>query len=688
MALKKKFEGLFKGPTENDIYALQKQERDAKIRQAMADSQSAGGNFYANIQAKANEQLSQSVQGVARSMLQGTSLAMPEDPRLSSARKRDGDRLKYKQMFKNLKMDEPSDFYTMADQFRADGYMDEADKLVGQGHGFKKLSQGDRELEQSGQKITNQDSQFTQNLSFQKLKQDFYESDTMVGRSEQVKDREWKKKAKDIDWSLATRGYNIQENRNIDLKVIEGLNRDQRDKFQDQDSSLAQQRINTQKYVAKTNKVYGVRQGDIAEKTLNERTRQADASLALETNLGLRAADSKDKGLNLEAQRNVMQGDRDKLAEYLGKGNQNLDIAKQKYLEMSTNRLYAKALEKQEFEQGLAVRKQNHTEYMNSEQLMHNGRVLDARVLQDGVVNELAQNKYTFNKEMAYKSDSREDRLTAIRKKASEYGMKLDLRKQDFTESSFKQQENRLENRFNMEMMFKEKKLTESGKIAERDAILRQAGHDLNSLNSKKKWDLAGETLAQDRMLGLGGLGMQEKRLRLQQDIAADGTRLQENAQVLKNAEMKDLKDFRLLQLQGKEANLAMKEKIAKMTIAGRSDVARQTIEARVKKEALIPPKPAGKQDRINIGSLLDTDPKLNASFEKQYDVDTEWMDGKSDVGVNDARAVFAQDIKNRQKSTGETQEDAARAILGGQPVPKGATAATTTDPYKGKVSD
>jgi hypothetical protein len=86
------FNGLFKGPDENDIYALQKQERDAKIRQAMADSSGAGGNFYANLQAKANEQLSQSLQGGARTLLQGTALAPPEDPRLAKARKRDTDK--------------------------------------------------------------------------------------------------------------------------------------------------------------------------------------------------------------------------------------------------------------------------------------------------------------------------------------------------------------------------------------------------------------------------------------------------------------------------------------------------------------------------------------------------------------------------------------------------------------------
>ena len=142
MALKKKFEGLFKGPTENDIYALQKQERDAKIRQAMADSQGAGGNFYANIQAKANEQLSQSVQGVARSMLQGTSLAMPEDPRLSSARKRDIDKTEIIEMLSDYNKDgkiSEDELRKGYSELLSRGYPQEAESFLKQAQSMRKL---------------------------------------------------------------------------------------------------------------------------------------------------------------------------------------------------------------------------------------------------------------------------------------------------------------------------------------------------------------------------------------------------------------------------------------------------------------------------------------------------------------------------------------------------------------------
>lgn len=142
MALKKKFEGLFKGPTENDIYALQKQERDAKIRQAMADSQGAGGNFYANIQAKANEQMSQSMQGVARSMLQGTSLAMPEDPRLASARKRDIDKTEIIEMLSDYNKDgkiSEDELRKGYSELLSRGYPQEAESFLKQAQSMRKL---------------------------------------------------------------------------------------------------------------------------------------------------------------------------------------------------------------------------------------------------------------------------------------------------------------------------------------------------------------------------------------------------------------------------------------------------------------------------------------------------------------------------------------------------------------------
>ena len=85
-------QGLFTGPGVNDVYARQRQERDQKVRQAMADSAGAGGNFYANLQAKANEQMSQALQGGVRGLLQGTDLAPAEDPRLAAARKRETDK--------------------------------------------------------------------------------------------------------------------------------------------------------------------------------------------------------------------------------------------------------------------------------------------------------------------------------------------------------------------------------------------------------------------------------------------------------------------------------------------------------------------------------------------------------------------------------------------------------------------
>jgi len=136
-------QGLFKGPGVNDVYALQRQERDQKVRQAMADSAGAGGNFYANIQAKANEQMSQALQGGVRGLLQGTDLAPAEDPRLAAARKREGDRNDINQMLAGFKSDDGKISEDELKQGYAElmsrGYPNEAASFLQQAQSMRKL---------------------------------------------------------------------------------------------------------------------------------------------------------------------------------------------------------------------------------------------------------------------------------------------------------------------------------------------------------------------------------------------------------------------------------------------------------------------------------------------------------------------------------------------------------------------
>jgi len=136
-------QGLFTGAGVNDVYALQRQERDQKVRQAMADSAGAGGNFYANLQAKANEQMSQAFQGGVRGLLQGTDLAPAEDPRLAAARKREGDRNEINDMLAGFKSDDGKISEDELKQGYAElmsrGYPNEAASFLQQAQSMRKL---------------------------------------------------------------------------------------------------------------------------------------------------------------------------------------------------------------------------------------------------------------------------------------------------------------------------------------------------------------------------------------------------------------------------------------------------------------------------------------------------------------------------------------------------------------------
>ena len=126
-------QGLFTGPGVNDVYARQRQERDQKVRQAMADSAGAGGNFYANLQAKANEQMSQAFQGGVRGLLQGTDLAPAEDPRLAAARKRETDKTEIMAMLSGYSEDDvitPDEMRTGYSELMRRGYPNEARQFL------------------------------------------------------------------------------------------------------------------------------------------------------------------------------------------------------------------------------------------------------------------------------------------------------------------------------------------------------------------------------------------------------------------------------------------------------------------------------------------------------------------------------------------------------------------------------
>jgi len=81
------FSGLFKNNiTPQDVYDKMGQEREARIRQAMADNISGGGNYYSSLVARANQQMAEALRGGVDVF--GTKAGiLREDPRLAKARK-------------------------------------------------------------------------------------------------------------------------------------------------------------------------------------------------------------------------------------------------------------------------------------------------------------------------------------------------------------------------------------------------------------------------------------------------------------------------------------------------------------------------------------------------------------------------------------------------------------------------
>jgi len=85
------YQNLFQGASMQDVGQQMGQEREARIRQAMADNLRSGGNYYSSLIAKANAQQAEGFRGIASALGQKTGI-LNEDPRLAKARTRDKDK--------------------------------------------------------------------------------------------------------------------------------------------------------------------------------------------------------------------------------------------------------------------------------------------------------------------------------------------------------------------------------------------------------------------------------------------------------------------------------------------------------------------------------------------------------------------------------------------------------------------
>ena len=368
----------------------------------------------------------------------------------------------------------------------------------------------------------------------------------------------------------------------------------------------------------------------------------------MKKDLGLKSIDIQQQNVNVAERNAAVAEDRAAFAKYLG-------IREQDYKEMSTDRLYKMSRDKMEFDQNLAERGMTVKEALSEHTIELDGRKFDHTVLDAKAQRELAQDMFEFKKEMGYKSNSREDRLAGLKKKMAEHGMTLDLRKQDFTEESFGIQEARLQKRMAMEKYFKQAGIDQRDREITINQELRREGYDIERMNLKQKESQFARKLFQDRMLGLKNLSLDEQRLKLQTDIAADDVRLREQGINIKNMEVKDLKTYRLASLEMKEKELAMDKTIAQIKA----------------KASLNPPKVAGKQERIGVHAVLETSPDLSEKFEKKYGVDTPWTDLNWDNDPDEAVARFANDVRTRMDRTNESINEATANVLGGSSADK-----------------
>ena len=161
--------GLFDAPTQDDVLDLMNRQKQARIQQAMKAH--AGGGYLASLAAKAQQQgreaLKQGLGGVAGAM----GMPVREDPMLAKARKTDRDRKEMMELFKTRSMDNPEDFYQMANEMLKRGYSGEAAKLMEQGHGFRKQTQAETGLDIKQQEVSISKG----HLGLAKAKEDFFQ---------------------------------------------------------------------------------------------------------------------------------------------------------------------------------------------------------------------------------------------------------------------------------------------------------------------------------------------------------------------------------------------------------------------------------------------------------------------------------------------------------------------------------
>jgi hypothetical protein len=131
-------EGLFGGMTPADVRGLLQKERDARIRQAMADNLASGGDYFSSLIAKAGQQQAEAISGIVgglTGLIPGATEIFPglgQDPRMTKALKRETDRATLMKKYQDFSKDGISEQEAniIIDDLLNMGYMDEAAKFA------------------------------------------------------------------------------------------------------------------------------------------------------------------------------------------------------------------------------------------------------------------------------------------------------------------------------------------------------------------------------------------------------------------------------------------------------------------------------------------------------------------------------------------------------------------------------
>ena len=634
--------GLFGGPTVDDLYAAKRAQNRQSVRQAGADSAAMGGNFYANLQAKANEQLGQAVSGTVGGLLQGTALAPPEDPAFAKAEKREADRIKFGQRFKDLKMDSADDYYKMAQELRAEGYMGEADKLVLQGHGFNKQSRENRKVDIDENRLDFEKLDAGNKNTLANQKQNFFETATKRGLDQADVKQAWAKVLgqhgmKNTDTLTALQGKKLSQDLQIATSRISvtkmlGL----------KNATVAETNAATNKFNANVGKAYGLAEQSRKSMSAVASIKHAEASLALKEKLGL-SADANDKvRLGQTRARINLEADRDQFGKFLG-------LEKFAQDKLSDNRLYTLAHNKQSFDQVLANRNMDSKEYLDRHKVTMDGKVFDFSVLDKGRTYELAKSDSTFRQYIGSENLSLAKTDQAHKKYATDNNIRLQDTKigNDKEATRINQELLRDQHTWRMENDTAKLKQTEIEALADKQLRqssleLQERGIDIKEMSAQARIALATKEHAFNKFLGLAGLDNDAQDRELTRELAG-------NADVFKQAGI-DLKT----------ASLNQKKQLFMADLRMRGAIAKVKATA----EANKPVPAANRNDRIGLSAILDNTPELNKAFEKKYtEVEGWWNDNDE----TKSREEFANDVAAYRSKNGGDLNSAVRALLGGK---------------------